>query len=92
MTSSPRHTPGPWSRNIAPASRYPTVFAGRNTHVAIVTSRGLPESEIEANCDLIAAAPTMLATLKRIRDEWTALDEEAMRELAATAIVKAERL
>ena len=59
-----KHTEGPWSRNIPPATKYPTIFAGRNTHVARVVTRGLPPKEVEANCDLIAAAPDLLAALK----------------------------
>ena len=59
-----KHTPGPWHRNIKPASHYPTIFAGRNTHVAVVQTRGLPEPEQEANTYLIAAAPDLLAALK----------------------------
>ena len=31
------HTPGPWHRNIPPATKYNTVFAGRNTHVCHMT-------------------------------------------------------
>lgn len=31
---NPKHTPGPWHRNIPPASKYPIVFSGRNAHVA----------------------------------------------------------
>ncbi len=56
------HTPGPWSRNIPPARKYCVVFAGRNTHVAsICSASNQPDSEIEANCNLIAAAPDLLA-------------------------------
>ena len=58
------HTPGPWHRNIPPASKYCTVFSGRNTHVAAVQSLGLTDAGCEANCDLIAAAPALLAALK----------------------------
>ena len=68
-----KHTPGPWFRNIKPARKYPTVWAGRNTHVAVVVA-GAPhgsgsgadmsDEEIEANIDLIAAAPEMLAALE----------------------------
>lgn len=58
-----KHTPGPWYRNIPPAKKYPVIFAGRNTYVAII-DRGLPEEEIEANCSLIAAAPKLLKQLK----------------------------
>lgn len=61
------HTPGGWSRNIKPASKYPIIFAGRNTHVAQVCTSGLTESEVEANCALIAAAPALLAENERLR-------------------------
>jgi hypothetical protein len=62
-----KHTQGPWHRNIKPASKYPVIFAGRNTHVAMLAIRGttMQEAEIEANCDLIRAAPELLAALKR---------------------------
>jgi hypothetical protein len=60
------HTPGPWHRNIQPASKYSTIFSGRNTHVARVVTNHLPDSEIEANCDLIAAAPELLQACKRL--------------------------
>jgi hypothetical protein len=59
-----KHTPGPWSRNIKPAAKYCTIFAGRNTHVAHVAN-GLPDEQIEANCNLIAAAPELLAALEQ---------------------------
>lgn len=52
-------TQGPWSRNIQPASKYVTVFAGGSTHVAYVATKGLTEDEIEANMDLIVEAPAM---------------------------------
>lgn len=60
------HTPGPWHRNIKPARKYSTVFAGRNTHVVRVVSEGLNDDEIEANCDLVVAAPEMLDTLRML--------------------------
>lgn len=67
------HTPGPWHRNIKPASKYPVVWAGRNTHVAMVvrgapprsgSGETMPDAEMEANIDLIAAAPEMYEALK----------------------------
>ena len=60
------HTPGPWSRNIKPARKYNTVFAGRNTHIAHLSTAGLTDIEIEGNCDLIRAAPELLAALKAL--------------------------
>lgn len=90
-----KHTAGPWHRNIPPASKYSVVFAGRNTHVAQVVSSGLPNSEIEGNTDLIAAAPELLEALKALynaapasvpaqKDLWEAL------QLTRAAIAKAE--
>ncbi len=61
-----KHTPGPWYRNIKPASKYNTVWAGRNTHVARVVVDGLPDEQVEANINLIAAAPELLAALQAV--------------------------
>ena len=55
------HTPGPWHRNITPASKYTTVFAGRNKHVAYIATKGMSEEECEGNIRLITAAPELLA-------------------------------
>ena len=60
------HTSGPWHRNIAPATKYTTIFAGRNTHVARLAVDGLSADEVEANCNLIAAAPDLLDALRRL--------------------------
>jgi len=72
-TETARHTftPGPWHRNIKPASKYSVIFAGRNTHVATVCTSGLDEAEIESNCNLIAAAPRLLAALRGLLDMVT---------------------
>lgn len=63
------NTPGPWGRNIKPASHYPIVYAGRNTHIAQVITQGLTEAEAEANCNLIAAAPELLEMLRQLSTE-----------------------
>ena len=61
------HTKGKWHRNVPPATKYPTIFAGRNTHVArVVVDGGLPPEEVDANCDLIAAAPMLLEALEAL--------------------------
>lgn len=57
------HTPGPWHRNIPPATKYPTVFAGRNKHIAVVQTLGMSPEEVEANINLISAAPGMYEAL-----------------------------
>lgn len=59
-----QHTPGPWSRNIPPARKYCTVFAGRNTHIAYLAGEHMTDEEAEANINLIAAAPELLAALR----------------------------
>lgn len=90
------HTPGPWNRNIKPASKYTVIFAGRNTHVARVIPDGLPEEEVEANCNLIVAAPELLEALERaetalaffVNDEGES-DVEALAQ-AQAAIAKAK--
>ena len=65
-----KHTQGEWHRNIPPASRYPTIFAGRNTHVArVIVSPGMTPEEIEANADLLTAAPDLLSE----HQEWALL-------------------
>ena len=58
-----QHTPGPWNRNIAPATKYCVIFAGRNEHIASI--RHCKEGdEAEANHNLITAAPDLLAALE----------------------------
>lgn len=66
------HTPGPWFRNIRANGKYPVVFAGRNQHVATVCQQK-DSAETEANIDLIAAAPDLLAALHEIADIDTCL-------------------
>ncbi len=71
-------TPGPWHRNIKPATRYPTIWSGRNTHVAyVVTGGGLTPEAVEANIRLIAAAPDMLAFIERVAATKPVLANEA---------------
>lgn len=81
------HTPGPWHRNIPPASKYVTVWSGRNKHVAYVTTQGLTEAEIEANINLVAAAPELLealvALVKVYDDEFGMVAPEMDAALAA---------
>lgn len=88
------HTPGPWHRNIKPASRYPTIYAGRNTHVCSVSRQD--DETMEANLLLIRAAPDMLAALKdaelflanepnRDKDGWMSDTLAAIRAAIAKA-------
>ena len=91
------HTPGPWHRNIKPASHYPVIFAGRNTHVAVVERRPNAE-ENEANCNLIAAAPGLLealtlavATIERLEVKHNGFSSVAgTLDVARAALAKAK--
>jgi hypothetical protein len=64
-------TPGPWSRNIPPASHYPTIFACRNTHVLHLTATN---KEVEANAEFVTIFHP--ATVKSLLDELAALRKE----------------
>lgn len=62
-----KHTPGPWHRNIPPATKYVVVWSGRNTHVAkLCDDSRVSAEEAEANIDLITAAPELLEVLREI--------------------------
>lgn len=61
-----RHTPGPWHRNIKPATKYNTVWAGRNTHVLRVVVDGLPPEQVEGNICLAAASPRLFDVCRAI--------------------------
>lgn len=58
-------TPGPWHHNIAPATKYPAIWAGRNTHVARVDT-SLPADEVEANLRAIVEVPNMIEALRAL--------------------------
>ena len=67
-----KHTPGPWHRNVAPATKYTVIFAGRNEHIAAIRHAKIGD-EAEANHDLIAAAPDLLAALENAANVLAAL-------------------
>jgi len=73
-----RATPGPWHRNIPPASHYPTIFAGRNTHVLHLTATN---KDVEANAEFVATfnpatVLALLAELAALRKENEGLRDE----------------
>jgi hypothetical protein len=82
-----KHSPTPWHRNVRPASHYPIIFSGRNTHVCQIVSRGLTEETIEANCDFLVRAVNchgeLTAALKWFLRRYNAgLSEKALAQLA----------
>lgn len=85
-----KHTPGPWHRNIKPAKKYCTIFAGRNKHICYLDGQVMSDAEAEANIDLIAAAPELLEALKACLPHITANGEKYCRDKSLTAIAKAE--
>ena len=98
-----KHTPAPWHRNIpSKDARYPTIYAGRNTHIAVASGHGqLSNEEIEANISLIAAAPELLEACRQIiwklshgtnENPNTISRLDATVKMAIAAIKKAERL
>ncbi|HYG84547.1 MAG TPA: hypothetical protein VD907_06765 [Verrucomicrobiae bacterium] len=85
-----KHTPGPWHRNVPPATKYPTIFSGINTHVSRVVVDGLSPEEVDANASLIACAPEMLEMLNQLAEEleWhgvSLLKAKEARELIKVA-------
>lgn len=62
-----QHTKGPWGRNIKPATKYSTIYAGdapNHVHICHLATNGLTPEEIEGNCNLITAAPKLLEALE----------------------------
>jgi hypothetical protein len=84
--SPPEHTPGPWQRNAPPASKYVTVFAGRNIHIAAIKPEGKTQQECEANINLIAAAPDLLDACQEFVRK---VDEGEARSVRSYAQMKA---
>ena len=96
-------TPGPWYRNIPPANKYPTIWSGRNKHVAYIKQLQ-DDSEAEANINLIAAAPAMYEALQQLvhveqlrkqavtENDYVdlVLADNKLQQLAQTALAQAE--
>lgn len=75
-----RATPGPWQRNIKPATRYPTVFSGRNNHVLYMAAEGKTEAQVEADIDFVirarTALPILVVSLQNFLSEYKTLEQE----------------
>ena len=66
-----QHSPGPWHRNIPPATKYVTVYRGRNTHICdVIPSRGISPEEAEANLNMIIAGPELLGAAEALLSDW----------------------
>lgn len=84
-----QHTPGPWHRNIKPAKKYPIIFAGRNTYIANVYSEEMSTEEMEANANLVRAAPDLLKACVMARSCMRPDDNDATAQALDAAIAKA---
>ena len=105
------HTPGPWkhiggwavySQDDRPLARAACAFAADCLRESSEDERwnaesAIPDSEAESNARLIAAAPELLAALKRIIDDFEAKTDASASsywlpkwEAARAAIAKAE--
>ena len=64
------HTPGPWYLDDAPDVKHPSVVLADDgaTIVAEAMTVVAEQHDAEANARLIAAAPDLLAEVKRLRD------------------------
>jgi len=84
-----QHTSGPWNRNIRAGGKYPVIYSGRNNHVALVLKAD--PDEMEANIDLISAAPDLLAAAQAMADSFAdcVKTELALSEFPALAALVA---
>lgn len=98
------HTPGPWYVDDAPDVEHPSVVLADDgaTIVAEATTVVAEQHDAEANARLIAAAPDLLAEVKRLRKVildfslpmWTYLnpqvhrDEGGLTEYAVKSLVR----
>lgn len=90
---TPKHTPGPWRLQESHPLRHgtPLTIVGpkKRELVASVSGACLHDPRHKANATLIAAAPDMLATLKRLVYDHREIEWEDW-EAARAVIAKAE--
>lgn len=96
MADEAKHTPGPWVVDPTGSAGGFEVNSTADPWKAIVTVEAnclgageVSESEAEANAQLIAAAPDLLAVCKRIVAGGMSYPKYD-RDLAAAAVAKAE--
>lgn len=86
------HTPGPWKRNV---NSHSPIYAGeppKHVFVAVaMADSDITDRERNANCNLIASAPDLLAALKLvIRDRDAGCLRQDTCDHIKTVIAKAE--
>lgn len=89
-----KHTPGPWRRALSGAANQPgtiIVAQGDSRYVASVNYRGSVD-RTSADADLIAAAPELLETCKRLMEQIseTGTVNQLEGQRAIAVIAKAE--
>lgn len=85
------HTPGPWSYNgLVIETAYPDFRSNRRQQRCAIaeTVNGYEPDEREANGRLMAAAPELLAEVKRLRKQR----DELVKELEKIVNVEANRM
>lgn len=86
-----QHTPGPWYVDHTHSGSY-IRNASEGETVAVLHSEAVrSEDQYDANASLIAAAPAMLAALRRIATaDYTRVDVATLGNIARAAIAQAE--
>ena len=89
MTSTSKHTPGPWNTRIEKRTRLICDANGNQIAAIRPVSRYGIDGDDAANARLIAAAPFLLQTLETIALHAPSLDAAGIREYCDAAIAKA---
>lgn len=85
-----KHTEGPWYRDGYKNDAVRSAIVRDATGFEVALTRHLSTRETEANANLIAAAPEMLAALKMVLQHGRIDDSESRMAQVAGAITKAE--
>ena len=78
LTQFEGHTPGEWeSLNPSPQHQYFRIFGSGSRYIGSICNSDNHDNADEANARLIAAAPTLLAENRRLRERVEELHEWA---------------
>ena len=83
-----KHTPGPW---VVDAAQYGYIITAKGGAYDIAVVRDIGNEDNKANARLIAAAPELLAALKRATDLLARYDHDDAWRQARAAIAEAEQ-